>query len=126
MYVLVCVYTYVYDCLYFCICICIYTNVYVYIWMVLFLSKLCLFFFFLTFLNENFQQCTKVKCSKVYTSASAFFSRSICEIIDIVIYIYIQCLFVFLSFRLIPKKLMSSYAGMEECQKTNTTTKRKM
>ena len=32
----------------------------------------------------------------------------------------------FLSFRLIPKKLMSSYTGMEECQKTNTTTKRKM
>ena len=31
----------------------------------------------------------------------------------------------FLSFRLIPKKLMSSYTGMEECQKTNTTTKRK-
>ena len=30
------------------------------------------------------------------------------------------------SFRLIPKKLMSSYTGMEECQKTNTTTKRKM
>ena len=100
MYVLVCVYTYVYDCLYFCICICIYTNVYVYvyvyIWMVLFLSKLCLFFFFLTFLNEHFQQCTKVKCSKVYTSASAFFSRSICEIIDIVIYIY--TMFICLSF----------------------------
>ena len=34
----------------------------------------------------------------------------------------------FLSFlkRLIPKKLMSSYTGMEECQKTNTITKRKM
>ena len=32
----------------------------------------------------------------------------------------------FLSFGLIPKKLMSSYAGMEECQKTNTTSKRKM
>ena len=30
-----------------------------------------------------------------------------------------------LSFRLIPKKLMSSYTGMEECEKTNTTTKRK-
>ena len=28
----------------------------------------------------------------------------------------------FLSLRLIPKKLMSSYTGMEECQKTNTTT----
>ena len=34
--------------------------------------------------------------------------------------------FSFLSFRLIPKKLMSSYTGMEECQKTNTNTKRKM
>ena len=32
----------------------------------------------------------------------------------------------FLSFRLIPKKPMSSYTGMEECKKTNTTTKRKM
>ena len=32
----------------------------------------------------------------------------------------------FLSFRLIPKKLMSSYTGMEECRKKNTTTKRKM
>ena len=32
----------------------------------------------------------------------------------------------FLSFRLIPKKLMSSYNGMEECEKTNTTTKRKI
>ena len=30
------------------------------------------------------------------------------------------------SFRLIPKKFMSSYTGMEECQKSNTTTKRKM
>ena len=34
--------------------------------------------------------------------------------------------FFFFSFRLIPKKLMSSYTGMEECQKTNTNTKRKM
>ena len=34
--------------------------------------------------------------------------------------------FSFFSFRLIPKKLMSSYTGMEECEKTNTTTKRKM
>ena len=33
--------------------------------------------------------------------------------------------FFLLSFRLIPKKLMSSYTGMEECQKTNITTKRK-
>ena len=33
---------------------------------------------------------------------------------------------VLLSFRLIPKKLMSSYTGMEECEKRNTTTKRKM
>ena len=32
----------------------------------------------------------------------------------------------FLYFRLIPKKLMSSYTGMEEFEKTNTTTKRKM
>ena len=32
----------------------------------------------------------------------------------------------FLSFRLIPKKLMSSYTGMEECEKTNTTTKIKI
>ena len=30
------------------------------------------------------------------------------------------------SFRLIPKKLMSSYTRMGECQKTNTNTKRKM
>ena len=34
--------------------------------------------------------------------------------------------FFFLSLRLIPKKLISSYAGMEECENTNTTTKRKM
>ena len=39
---------------------------------------------------------------------------------------YCNSLLSFLSFRLIPKKLMSSYTGMEECQKTNTTTKRKM
>ena len=34
---------------------------------------------------------------------------------------------VFLSFffNLNPKKLMSSYARIEECEKTNTTTKRK-
>ena len=37
----------------------------------------------------------------------------------------VQC-FLFLSFRLIPKKLMSSYAGMEECEKKKKTTKRKM
>ena len=30
----------------------------------------------------------------------------------------------FLSFRLIPKKLMSSYTGMEECQKNKTQTLR--
>ena len=32
----------------------------------------------------------------------------------------------FLSLRLIPKKLMTSYTGMEECKKTNTTAKRKI
>ena len=32
----------------------------------------------------------------------------------------------FLFSRLIPKKLMSSYTVIEECVKTNTTTKRKM
>ena len=31
-----------------------------------------------------------------------------------------------LSFRLIPKKLMTSYTGIEECEYTNITTKRKM
>ena len=29
----------------------------------------------------------------------------------------LKLLFFYLSFRLIPKKLMSSYAGMEECEK---------
>ena len=32
----------------------------------------------------------------------------------------------FLSIRLIPKKLMTGYTGMEECENTNTTTKRKI
>ena len=34
-------------------------------------------------LNENVEQCTKVKRSNVHTSASTFF-KSICEIINII------------------------------------------
>ena len=34
--------------------------------------------FFLYFLNEKFQLCTKMRDSKVYTSAYTFFSHSYC------------------------------------------------
>ena len=74
IHVLVCVYVYVIDCLYFCICVYIVMYIYVYVYMDGFISlKIMPFLFFLNFLSEKFQQCTKVKCSKVYTSASTFF-----------------------------------------------------
>ena len=42
-----------------------------------FLSKLCSFILFY-FLNEKFQLFTKMRDSKVYTSAYTFFSHSHC------------------------------------------------
>ena len=51
-------------CVYDCLCFSIY--------MYGFISLKIMIFFF-NLLNENFQQCTKAKRSKVYTSASTYF-----------------------------------------------------
>ena len=86
MHVLVCAHVYVYDCLYFCmyICRCIYVCICVYMYG--FISvKIMHFFFFLNFLNEKFQQCTKVRRSKCTLLLPPVF-KSICEIIHIVIF----------------------------------------
>ena len=65
------------------VCMTVIESVCIYICVYGFISLKIMLFFYL--LNENFQRCTKVKRSKVHTSASTFF-RSICEIINIVIF----------------------------------------
>ena len=84
MHVLVCVY--VHDCLYFCIFICMYVDVWIYIYIYMhmcmymciygwfyFSQNYAFFFFSAKFQNEKCQHCTKVKRSKVYTSAFSCF-----------------------------------------------------
>ena len=73
--VCVCVYVCVYDCLCFCmyiyvcmcVCLCVHMDGFI-------SQKYYAFFYFLNFLSEKFRQCTNVRHSKVYTSASTFSS----------------------------------------------------
>ena len=60
-----CICANVYVCEYDCFCFCIYICKYVFI-------SIKIMPFFFNLLTEDFQQCTKVKRSKVYTSASTF------------------------------------------------------
>ena len=76
-----------YECMHVIVCVSIcvrlfillhmymyaYMYVYVYIYGCFYFSQNYAFFLFLEFFNEKFQQCTKAKLSKVYTSAPTFF-----------------------------------------------------
>ena len=61
------VYVYIYECM--CVSICVYVDGFISFKIMHFYCIL----FFLYFLNEKFQLCTKMRDSKVYTSASTFF-----------------------------------------------------
>ena len=69
----------VYMLMYIFMHVCIYTCIYGWFHF----SQNYAFFIFLKFLNEKFQQCMKMRHSKVYTSASTFFSYSHCYIYNV-------------------------------------------
>ena len=83
MHVLVCVY----DCLCFCIYVCIYECICAY--MDDFISLKTMPFVFLNYLNENFQQCTKMNVKKC-TLLLPPFSNQFEKIFTL---LYLQCLF---------------------------------
>ena len=70
-----CMYVDVYICMHVCMYMCIYGWFH--------FSQIYAFFFFWNFLNEQFQQLTRMRHSKVYNFASTFFSHSHCYIYNV-------------------------------------------